>query len=123
MTTRHSELLLKYFRNPAHAGALDINLPHIFSAKLKSADQSEVVELYLEINENKILKAKFKAAGSVAIIAGAEFLCEYVINKNMTEINQLTAECILKQLGLTTLKIHTAQLLILVLHKTLGASS
>src|SRR3990167_2673747 len=105
MTTRHSELLLKYFRNPDHAGTLDINLPDIFSATLCSADQSEIIELYFEIKENKILQAKFKATGSVAIIAGAEFLCEYVTNKNTAEINQLTEDTILKKLALTPLKI------------------
>ena len=112
---RYSENLLNYFHNTEHQGKLDVSLPNVFVADVGSTHNQELLQLFLQIENNTIVAARFLAMGSVAIIAGSEWLCEFVLQKSVDEVLALTAQEVLRLLCLSSVKIHVAQLLVAAL--------
>lgn len=81
------------------------------NVRLESAGAAEVLELYVQFEQDKIHAAKFKAYGSVALLAGADFVCDWLIGKTREQALTITPQMILAQLDLADFKLHTASLL------------
>lgn len=59
----------------------------------------DVFKAYLRIENNKIVEAKFKAFGSAALIACGDIAMDYIIDKSINDIKNLTATDILCEVG------------------------
>ena len=105
---KYNEQLLTLFHHPVHAGELA-------DALVLSAGQQEhgdAVKLYLQVNEQQVTKASFKAYGSVVTLAMAEYTCQWLTGKTLVEAKTLTGEMLLNHLKLPTTYVHKAQLFI-----------
>ncbi len=116
---RHSQQTLRYFYKTDHAGVLDRQDGVIKQASLGTAEQGDVLQLYLAVENSQILVARFQAYGSVALIAGGEYICCFLEGKSFAQALALKAKDILKALGLSDLKIHTGLMLERVIGLTL----
>lgn len=104
--------LLTFFRHTVHQGELENNMPGNCVATVGADDNQDILKLSLQLDDNKIIKARFLAKGSVAIIGGAEWLCQYLEGKNRVDVMEsLNAEMVLNTLQLPKVKIHIAYLL------------
>lgn len=108
---QYSNKLLNYFYHTPHAGSLNPQEPNVIVAKAGEKSNNELLELYLQIADNKIICARFKASGSPSLIASAEFVCDWLEGKKIEEVAQLNPEMILQFLELPKTQIHTALLL------------
>ena len=118
---KYSEKLLNHFHYTSHQGRLDLALPDVFTSKAGSIDNQDVLQLFLQINNNLIVQARFLAIGSVAVIGGAQWLCEFIEGKTIANAKHLSIHEILKSLALPSVKIHVAQLLLAALTQCLEA--
>lgn len=108
---KYSPLVLRYFHHTPHQGRLDTLEPNVVSASVGLDENQDVLALFLLIEQGCVIDAKFLAQGSVAIIAGGEWLCDYVVGKNCNDLESLTVGYILEQLALPRVKVHVASLL------------
>ena len=107
---KYSEQVLTYFYNTNHAGLLDVNDPAVLFSKVGSADNGDLLELYVQCRRNVVMKASFRAYGSVAMIAAGEFICRWLQGKKLDEMVSLTHDKVLQALDLSIIKIHIATL-------------
>lgn len=108
---RYSDALLHYFDHPEHAGELDGASGALYQAQVGNEQTGEVLALYLQIHSDRVNRVKYKVLGSPPLIAGAEFVCQWLENKNLQQVGALTHELILKELELPTVSFHVAALL------------
>ena len=104
-----SKIVIDHFMNPRNMG--EIENP---STKAAVSDETcgDQLWLYLDIEENKIKEAKFKALGCGAFVATCSIVTELIKDKTLDEANQLSAEQITLALGgLPEEKAHCARLL------------
>lgn len=114
---QYSDFLLQHFYHTSHQGRLDTNALDVYTATVGTPDNQDVLQLFVQIIDDKIKSATFLAKGSVAIIAGGQWLCDYIAQKNVSDLKQMTVEMILKNLGLPAVKVHVAGLLVQALQK------
>src|SRR3990167_6815135 len=118
---RYSEQLLHYFHHTTHQGELVMSLPGVMMAKVGSSDNQECLQLMLQIENGVIVQARFLAIGSVAIIGGAQWLCDFLLYKRSDEVYaSLTIDSILQSLQLPSVKVHVAQLLLSAVKQCVG---
>lgn len=114
---QYSTQLLECFDRTSHAGALNISSDHVRHTRVGCMHNGEVLDLYLLILENRIQNASFLAHGSPALIACAEFLCEWLLQKTMAEVSNLTPALLLAALELPKTRIHVASLCLSAVEK------
>jgi nitrogen fixation protein NifU and related proteins len=105
---RYSAFILDHVKNPRNVGELaDANA----KAKVRSATDGDVLQLYLKIQDGKVLDARFKVFGCGAAIATGSLLTEVVIGKTVDELKAITNEQLAAMLGgLPPEKIHCSVL-------------
>lgn len=108
---KYNHTVLQLFHHTQHHGRLDESLQQVYVAQAGSANNEEALKLFLHIENDCIVQARFLAKGCVALIAGSEWLCQHVNGKALHEVAALSATQILEALKLTTLKAHVAQLI------------
>lgn len=119
---KYSSQLLEYFHNRTHAGRLDRNSASVHFAQTGCPENQETFALYLDYQE-RIINAKFQAAGSVPLIAAGEFICRWLPGKTWADLENLNYKFILEQLNLSTLNIPSIQLILLAINRIILSSS
>ena len=114
---KYSQNLLDYFHHRDHAGEMDCIDPEVRLIEVGQAQNGEVLHLYVRCQHHLIVAASFKAAGSVALLAAAEFLCGWLEGKTYSDLDALTHQVILHALGLTDLSMHIAHLLMMAVNQ------
>lgn len=112
----YPEKLQHYFHHRVHAGDLSHHATHNYQVQVNGTENFEVLQLSIAYGDC-IVEAKFKASGSVALIAGGEFICQWLENKTWEDFSILTPQFILQELGLNQLSVHIAQMIIQAIKK------
>ena len=110
-TVDYSEKLMQYFKNTPNCGVLDLSEPGVVMAKVGNPHNGDMLELYIQRSDSIIAKARFKALGSAATVAGAQFICQWLEKNSIKDAGALTNQDILGALDLPSVKIHIASLL------------
>lgn len=114
---KYSAQLQHYFHHRDHGGRLDPGIT-VRSAQAGNIENREVLVLFVEYHEY-IVRARFQASGSIALIAGGEFICGWLENKTWQDLSSLTPELILEALALRKIDIHIANLIVTAVKKLL----
>jgi NifU-like protein involved in Fe-S cluster formation len=109
--------LLHYFHHRAHAGFIDPVLPGFCQSQVGSAENRDVLTLTVEYRQRIIVQAKFQAGGSIALIAAGEFICGWLEQKSWQDLQLLTAEWVLENLGLAKTYLHIGHLIVIAVNK------
>ena len=117
MRPGYSSQLLHCFFNMTHAG--ELNGINVAMAEYGAALNSEVIQLFLSIENNGISQARFKAYGSPALLGGAEYLCCWLESHTLEQATCLHAHQLLADLELPPVKVHVVSMLEKVLKKCL----
>ena len=100
----YSEKVLDHFTNPRNVGALEdaSGVGTVGSAKC-----GDIMKVYLKIENDVIIDAKFKTFGCGAAVATTSMATEMVIGKTISEAMQITNKVVMEALdGLPPEKIH-----------------
>jgi NifU-like protein involved in Fe-S cluster formation len=113
----YSEKLIEEFRSPSNVG--EIENPQGF-AQVTSEVCGDLMNLYLKIEANRIVDAKFKTFGCAASIASSSVLTRLVIGKTLEEAEKITKEDIIRELdGMPEPKVHCSLLAVDALRQAL----
>jgi nitrogen fixation NifU-like protein len=92
----YSSKLLDYFENPRCAGELpDANA----IAEVANPVCGDVMKLWLKVEGDRIIDARFKTQGCSAAIATSSYATEMVIGMNLNQARAVTREQIAEALG------------------------
>jgi nitrogen fixation protein NifU and related proteins len=109
---KYSAIILDHFHQPRNVGCFPAEESNVARAKIAVPNGGDIVQLEIKVNaENKIEKALFKAYGSVATIAAASWATEWLQQKTLTEVTQISSTEIMNALELPSVKIHVALLI------------
>jgi nitrogen fixation NifU-like protein len=104
----YTDIVLGHFKNPHNSGSLSSPSAHVESTNPVCGD---VLRLEIEVKENQIVAARFKAQGCVAAIAAGSLLTDILTGKSLENAGRISAEDISEALGtLPPAMFHAAQL-------------
>ncbi len=100
--------VMDHFQNPRNAGEMaDASAV----GRAASGIHGDVLQLYLKIEGDKVVKASFKTFGCGAAIATSSLLTEMVKGKTLDEVKKITNQQVADALGgLPPIKMHCSVL-------------
>ncbi|OON96334.1 MAG: Fe-S cluster assembly scaffold protein NifU [Epulopiscium sp. Nele67-Bin005] len=104
----YSEKVMDHFMNPRNVGEIDdaSGVGTVGNAKC-----GDIMKVYLQIEDEKIVDAKFKTFGCGAAVATSSMATELVIGKTIEEALQVTNKSVMEALdGLPSAKVHCSLL-------------
>ena len=104
----YSEKVMEHFRNPRNVG--DMENPD-GTGHVGNPVCGDIMELYIKVNNNTIVDAKFKTFGCGAAIATSSMVTEMVIGKTIEEALEISNRAVAEALGgLPPVKMHCSVL-------------
>ncbi|MFC2039052.1 iron-sulfur cluster assembly scaffold protein [Chloroflexota bacterium] len=108
MSSLYNELVMDHFRNPRNIGEMEN--PDGTGHAESSAD-SDIMELYIKVTDDRISEAKFRTFGCAAAIAASSMTTVMVKEKTIEEALKITNLAVTEALGgLPPIKIHCSVL-------------
>ena len=108
MWSLYSEKVIEYFKNPRNVGDMENpdGIGHVGNAVC-----GDIMELYIKVNNNTIVDAKFKTFGCGAAIATSSMVTEMVKGKSIEEALKISNRAVAEALdGLPPIKMHCSVL-------------
>ncbi|MBE5745830.1 MAG: iron-sulfur cluster assembly scaffold protein [Clostridiales bacterium] len=100
----YSKKVLDIFKQPKNVGLIKNASGTGQVGNMKCGD---IMKIYLKIEDEKVIDAKFKTFGCVAAIVSTDIACDKIKGKTIEEALQISNEDILKEMGeVPTNKIH-----------------
>lgn len=104
----YSEKVMDHFSNPRNVGEIE-NADGI--GEVGNAKCGDIMKMYLKIENNVIVDAKFKTFGCGAAVATSSMATELVVGKTIDEALQITNKIVAESLdGLPPAKMHCSNL-------------
>ena len=108
MSNGYNEKVIEVFSNPKNVGKIE-NADGV--GTVGNATCGDIMKMYLKIENNVIVDAKFQTFGCAAAIATSSTATEMVIGKTIEEAEQLTNADVVNNLGgLPAQKMHCSVL-------------
>lgn len=104
----YSEKVMEHFRNPRNVGGMENpdGVGHVGNPVC-----GDIMELYIKVNDNTIVDAKFKTFGCGAAIATSSMVTEMVKGKSIEEALEISNKAVAEALdGLPPIKMHCSVL-------------
>jgi len=104
----YSAKVMDHFQNPRNAGNLDDpdGIGHVGNEVC-----GDIMELYIKVEDNIIIDARFKTFGCGAAIATSSMVTEMVKGKSIEEAMEISNKAVVEALdGLPPIKIHCSVL-------------
>ncbi|MFH1856998.1 MAG: Fe-S cluster assembly scaffold protein NifU [Candidatus Omnitrophota bacterium] len=108
MDSQYSEKVMEHFRNPRNVGVIENadGVGHVGNAVC-----GDIMELYIKVENNVVVDAKFKTFGCGAAIATSSMLTELVKGKTIEEALNVSNKAVAEALGgLPSIKMHCSVL-------------
>ena len=110
----YTEKVMDHFENPRNVGEIE-NADGI--GTVGNAVCGDIMKIYIKVEDEKIVEAKFKTFGCGAAIATSSMTTEMVVGKTIEEALAITREMVADALGgLPPVKMHCSNLAADALH-------
>ena len=106
----YSKEVLEHYEKPRNIGSLDNRSKSVGTGLVGAPECGDVMKLQIEVEDNKIVDAKFKTFGCGSAIASSSLVTEWVKGKTLEEAHKLKNTKIVKELSLPPVKIHCSVL-------------
>ena len=104
----YNEKVLKVFEEGKNAGVIQ-GADGV--GKVGNAKCGDIMKIYIKVEKDKIIDAKFKTFGCVSAIASTSVACDMIRGKTIDEALKITNKDVLAELGgLPQIKIHCSML-------------
>eukprot|EP00924_Labyrinthula_sp_SR-Ha-C_P016129 maker-scaffold_4-snap-gene-20.45-mRNA-1 protein AED:0.03 eAED:0.03 QI:115/1/1/1/0.5/0.33/3/656/158 len=108
--TKYTEVVIDHYENPRNVGSLNKAADNVGTGLVGAPACGDVMKLQIEVNdEGVITDSKFKTFGCGSAIASSSVATEWVIGKNIDDIN-ITNKDIAAHLKLPPVKLHCSML-------------
>ena len=104
----YSEKVMDHFRNPRNVGVIEDadGVGEVGNAKC-----GDIMKMYLKIEGDTVVDAKFETFGCGSAIASSSMATELIMGKPLSEVSQLTNKAVAEALdGLPAYKMHCSVL-------------
>ncbi len=92
----YSERVLGIFENPTHSGTLKGSNG---VGVCKSTDGSEIFKIYIKVENDIVIGAKFKTFGCVGAIVSSEMTCRHIEGQSLDDVANISHKDILEAIG------------------------
>lgn len=106
----YSEKLIEHFKHPKNVGTLDKSSKNVGTGLVGAPECGDVMRLQIEVEDGKIVDAKFKTFGCGSAIASSSLATEWIKGKTVDEAAAIDNMDIVEELALPPVKIHCSVL-------------
>lgn len=106
----YSEQVLQHYENPKNVGSLDPTASDTGTGLVGAPECGDVMKLQIQVDNDKIIDAKFKTFGCGSAIASSSLATEWVKGKTIDEAFDIKNTDIVEELSLPPVKIHCSVL-------------
>ena len=106
----YSEKVLDHYNNPRNVGILDAASKDVGTGMVGAPACGDVMKLQIEVKDDKIVDAKFKAYGCGSAIASSSMVSEMIKGMTLEEAREVKNTDIVEELSLPPVKIHCSVL-------------
>lgn len=102
----YSEKVVDHYENPRNVGTLDKESKSVGTGLVGAPACGDVMRLQIEVQDDKIVDAKFKTFGCGSAIASSSLATEMLKGKTLDEAKDVKNSEIVEELALPPVKIH-----------------
>lgn len=106
----YSEKLLDHYNNPRNVGSMDKKDKSVGTGLVGAPECGDVMKLQIQVEDDKIVDAKFKTYGCGSAIASSSLATEWLKGKSVDEALKIKNTDISTELDLPPVKIHCSVL-------------
>ena len=102
--------VIDHYENPRNVGSLDKESEDVGTGLVGAPECGDVMKLQIQVEDNKIVDAKFKTFGCGSAIASSSLATEWVKGKSIDDAYKIQNTEIVDELSLPPVKIHCSVL-------------
>ena len=106
----YSEKVIDHYQNPKNVGTLDKSKSNVGTGLVGAPECGDVMRLQIEVEDNRIIDAKFKTFGCGSAIAASSLATEWLKVMTLEEAVKLDNMELVEELNLPPVKIHCSVL-------------
>ena len=106
----YSEKVIDHYEKPRNVGSLDTSDDSVGTGLVGAPECGDVMKLQIQVEDNKIVDAKFKTFGCGSAIASSSLATEWVKGKSIDDAYKIENTEIVEELALPPVKIHCSVL-------------
>jgi nitrogen fixation NifU-like protein len=106
----YSEKVIDHYQNPKNVGTLDKSKSNVGTGLVGAPECGDVMRLQIEVEDNKIIDAKFKTFGCGSAIAASSLATEWLKGMTLEDAVKLDNMELVEELNLPPVKIHCSVL-------------
>ncbi|HAG52444.1 MAG TPA: Fe-S cluster assembly scaffold IscU [Alphaproteobacteria bacterium] len=106
----YSDKVIDHYENPRNVGTLDKDNENVGTGLVGAPACGDVMRLQIQVQDNKIVDAKFKTFGCGSAIASSSLATEMLKGKSLDEAKDIKNTQIVEELALPPVKIHCSVL-------------
>ena len=106
----YTDKVIDHFENPRNMGSLDKESTEVGTGIVGAPECGDVMKLQIQVEEGRIVDAKFKTFGCGSAIAASSLATEWVKGMTLEEADSLKNTDIVEELSLPPVKIHCSVL-------------
>jgi len=106
----YGDKVIDHFENPRNMGSLDKGSESVGTGVVGAPECGDVMKLQIQVEEDRIVDAKFKTFGCGSAIASSSLATEWVKGMTLDEASALKNTDIVEELSLPPVKIHCSVL-------------
>jgi nitrogen fixation NifU-like protein len=106
----YSEKVIDHYQNPKNVGTLDKSKSNVGTGLVGAPECGDVMRLQIEVEDNRIIDAKFKTFGCGSAIAASSLATEWLKGKSLDEAVTIDNMDLVEELNLPPVKIHCSVL-------------
>jgi nitrogen fixation NifU-like protein len=106
----YGDKVIDHFENPRNMGSLDKASDQVGTGIVGAPECGDVMKLQIQVEDDRIVDAKFKTFGCGSAIASSSLATEWVKGMTIDEAHALKNTDIVEELALPPVKIHCSVL-------------
>ena len=106
----YSEKVIDHYQNPKNVGTLDKSKSNVGTGLVGAPECGDVMRLQIEVEDNRIIDAKFKTFGCGSAIAASSLATEWLKGMTLDEAVKMDNMSLVEELNLPPVKIHCSVL-------------
>ncbi len=106
----YSKKVLEHYERPKNIGSMDSGSNRVGTGLVGAPECGDVMKLQIEVEDDKIVDAKFKTFGCGSAIASSSLATEWIKDKTLDDAFKVQNTDIVEELSLPPVKIHCSVL-------------
>ena len=106
----YSDKVIDHYEKPRNVGSFNSTDNNIGTGLVGAPECGDVMKLQIQVEDDKIVDAKFKTFGCGSAIAASSLATEWVKDRSIDEAMELSNTEIVEELSLPPVKIHCSVL-------------